>query len=189
MKLPGLLALGRTFAKAPDHAPVLLEAALPALRGDRSARSGPPARSAAIPDALFAPPPAPRSAPPVRRLEPAGSVVGTNRGEMHPPKTGENGSSAAPAVGSKPELTAARNARGWWWGRRRRHPRQTQLLLASVRVVRNDLLADDLELIPRPSPAARGLKLGVERAVPSGGWRGWLAHWAHLLGLRRERHP
>lgn len=189
MKLPGLLALGRTFAKAPDHAPVLLEAALPGLRVDRSARVGLPARSAASATAFFVPTSAPRPASPARRLGTARAAVGPDRGETHPPRPGENGSSAAAAVGPEPDLPAVRSGRGWWWGRRRRHPRQTQLLLASVRVVRNDLLADDLELIPRPSPAARGLKLGVERAVPSGGWRGWLAHWAHLLGLRRERHP
>lgn len=189
MKLPGLLALGRTFAKAPDHAPALLEAALPGLRVARSARNGQSTRGAAAPAILYATALAPRSAPPTQLQGTARSVVGPERGETHPSKTGENGTFPAAAAGPEPELAAVRVGRGWWWGRRRRHPRQTQLLLASVRVVRNDLLADDLELLPRPSPAARGLKLGVERAVPSGGWRGWLAHWAHLLGLRRERHP
>jgi hypothetical protein len=58
---------------------------------------------------------------------------------------------------------------------------QAELSLDSVRVVRNDLSADDLELVPRaPGFPATGLpvrRVGGRLAGASGGWRGWLAHW------------
>ena len=56
---------------------------------------------------------------------------------------------------------------------------QSELSLGSVRVVRNDLSADDLELIPRPSTRTAAnlvLRPGGDRS-DGGGWRGWLAHW------------
>lgn len=62
---------------------------------------------------------------------------------------------------------------------------QGELSLDSVRVVRNDLFADDLEVVPRSPraslsrPSGRGVTGGVR-----GGWREWLVHW---WGLFRRR--
>ncbi len=59
-------------------------------------------------------------------------------------------------------------------------PVQGELSLEAVRVVRNDLYADDLELIPRARPAGVASLLKTERPrrnPASAGWRGWLAHW------------
>ncbi len=57
---------------------------------------------------------------------------------------------------------------------------QGELSLEAVRVVRNDLYADDLELIPRSRPVEIANLLHAERPKrnpASAGWRGWLAHW------------
>lgn len=62
---------------------------------------------------------------------------------------------------------------------------QGELSLSSVRVVRNDLFADDLEVVPRSpraslsSPSGRAVAGGVR-----GGWREWLVRW---WGLFRRR--
>lgn len=55
---------------------------------------------------------------------------------------------------------------------------QGELALGAVRVVRNELDADDLELIPLPSKTlAANFKTTVRERPTSGGWRGWWAHW------------
>lgn len=188
MKLPGLLALGRSFAKAPDRVPMRLEAARPGLQTARPAGAARPTRASGPAGPPLARVSASPAIPVVQLPAATRAAGGTEAEAIRPVNTGGNGSSATGAVTPGFGPDSARSQWGGWW-RRRRSPPPRELRLASVRVVRNDLCTDDLELIPRPSPAARGLKLGVERAVPSGGWRGWLAHWAHLLGLRRERHP
>lgn len=56
---------------------------------------------------------------------------------------------------------------------------QGERSLKSVRVVRNDLSADDLALVPRPSTRVV-VSLATRSGGPhagGGGWRGWLAHW------------
>lgn len=61
---------------------------------------------------------------------------------------------------------------------------QGELALSAVRVVRNDLFADDLELIPRPGASVGRMTLRPDRrrlAAARGGWRGWLAHWRQWL--------
>jgi hypothetical protein len=206
MKLPDLLALGRTFAKL-TKSPTGFQPAAP-LPDLRLAGNGGTAADTAVaafsrlaiqaagsatwpngPDLLRplrpAAPPAAKASPPSGRAVPVTTA---------PPRSARASDQAAnpagPATGDRSAAPAPVMERRRWWGRRRgRGPRQGELALAAVRVVRNDLFADDLEFIPRPSPQARGLTLGAERAVPSGGWRGWLAHWANLLGLRRERRP
>jgi len=63
---------------------------------------------------------------------------------------------------------------------------QGELSLKSVRVVRNDLSADDLELIPRPARGTAAnlvLRPGGDGS-DRGGWRGWLAHWWCLFRRR-----
>lgn len=60
------------------------------------------------------------------------------------------------------------------------HLVQSELALMTVRVIRNDLSADGLELIPRPGASVGGMTLRPERpksVVTRGGWRAWLAHW------------
>jgi hypothetical protein len=57
---------------------------------------------------------------------------------------------------------------------------QGELALLAVRVVRNDLGGDGLELIPRPGASVGGMTLRPDRpktVVARGGWRAWLAHW------------
>ncbi|MCZ7639596.1 MAG: hypothetical protein M5U12_28245 [Verrucomicrobia bacterium] len=55
---------------------------------------------------------------------------------------------------------------------------QGELALGTVRVVRNELDADDLELIPLPSKTlAANFKTTVRERPTGGGWRGWWAHW------------
>ncbi len=191
MKLPGLLALGRPFAKAPEHAPLMLDAALPGLWLSRPRGTPPSTQLGSVEPASDTPASAAQSAEPARFAAPKRTLPAPSRAdarEAGAAGAAGHGSAAVSAPAAGTFSTPPRRRRGWWW-RRSRHPRQAELLLAGVRVVRNDLFADDLELVPRPSPAALGLKLGAERARPSGGWRGWLAHWAHLLGLRRKRHP
>ena len=63
---------------------------------------------------------------------------------------------------------------------------QGDLSLQSVRVVRNELLADDLELISEPSRRGAATSVSRPRALrPSGGgWRGWLTHWWCLVRRR-----
>lgn len=65
---------------------------------------------------------------------------------------------------------------------------QGELSLASVRVVRNDLSAEDLELVPRPiRPLVEVERNPASTAAPlrrGGGWRGWLAHWRCLFRRR-----
>lgn len=189
MKLPGLLALGRTFAKAPEHTPLMFDASLPGLRLPPSRGVRPPTQPAPAQPASDAPTVIARAAKSARFAATTRSFPAPSCADAREAGAAGSGAPAvsAPAAGTFSAPPPRR--RGWWWRRRSRHPRQAEMLLAGVRVVRNDLFADDLELVPRPSPAARGLKLGAERAAPSGGWRGWLAHWAHLLGLRRKRHP
>jgi len=209
MKLLDLLALGRTFAKTtPPPAGLGPAAPLSDLRfaGNGEAPGGATAAAfprlalqtsgAAVwpnePDLLrplrrTAPPTASAAAP----TAPAALLPAASPGSAR--ESARASAPANPAPGSRPWAspapTPAVRRRRWWWRQRGRSPRQGELALAAVRVVRNDLFADDLEFIPRPSPQARGLTLGAERAVPSGGWRGWLAHWANLLGLQRERRP
>ena len=61
---------------------------------------------------------------------------------------------------------------------------QGELSISTVRVVRNDLSADDLELIPRR------LSVGVgdagRRAPAQASWRGWLAHWRQWFRAGRS---
>lgn len=81
---------------------------------------------------------------------------------------------------SKPEPATPRHAPRSRPRTRGGAPVQGELSLESVRVVRNDLYADDLELIPRVCSAdvANLLKTERPRRNPaSAGWRGWLAHW------------
>ncbi len=81
---------------------------------------------------------------------------------------------------SKPEPATPRSAPRSRQRTRGGAPVQGELSLESVRVVRNDLYADDLELIPRARSAevANLLKTERPRRNPaSAGWRGWLAHW------------
>lgn len=188
MKLPGLLALGRTFAKAPGRTLLMLDAALPGLRLPPPRAARPPTQPAPAHPASDGPMSAARFADPVRFSATTRSLPAPSPADAREAGAAGRGSPAvsAPAAGT---FSAPPRRRRGWWGRRSRDPRQAEMLLAGVQVVRNDLFADDLELVPRPSPAALGLKLGAERSAPSGGWRGWLAHWAHLLGLRRKRHP
>lgn len=207
MKWPDLLVLGRTFAKnTKTPAGLPPDAARPNLRFAGNSRAPEGTAAAAFsrlalqtpdsatwpdePDLLRSwrrtvPPVAPAAAPPAPAAPFSAVAPGSAR------ESARDSASANPApVGRSwvsPTTSPTVRRRRWWWRKRGRDPRQGELALATVRVVRNDLFADDLEFIPRPSPQARGLTLGVERAVPSGGWRGWLAHWANLLGLRRER--
>jgi hypothetical protein len=59
---------------------------------------------------------------------------------------------------------------------------QGELSLGGVRVVRNDLDADDLELIPLPSKTlAAGFQTTWRERAAAGGWRGWWAHWRQLF--------
>lgn len=184
MKLPDPLAVGRTFAKLTPK-PAGLRPATPAPDLRTSGNSGAPPGAAAVAFSRLAiPTPGsatwPNEPDLLRPLRPAVPSAATTSTPTAP---------AAPFSTTSPAPVSPARRRRWWWRKRGRGPRQGELGLAAVRVVRNDLFADDLEFIPRPSPQARGLTLGAERAVPSGGWRGWLAHWANLLGLRRERRP
>jgi hypothetical protein len=64
------------------------------------------------------------------------------------------------------------------------HLVQGELALSAVQVVRNDLYADDLELIPRAGAGVGRMTLRPDRprsVVARGGWRGWLAHWRQWL--------
>lgn len=60
---------------------------------------------------------------------------------------------------------------------------QTELSLDSVRVIRNELLAEDLELV---SETAAHRQPGRVSPVPRqrAGWRGWLARWWCLFRRR-----
>lgn len=112
-----------------------------------------------------------------------------------PPGVSAAGLSHRAPTPAEPRIPSATSApaqprRSWWrwWGRRRRG----QLNLAAVRVVRNELAGEDLLLMPRPSPATRGLTLGAERSgrrAAGGGWRGWLAHWAAWVRRNRAGVP
>ncbi len=76
---------------------------------------------------------------------------------------------------SEPAPRAVSRARRPGRGR----PFQAELAIESVRVVRNDLRSDDLELIPR-SPSAEQPAVGLgreEHCRRYARWRGWLAHW------------
>ena len=209
MKLPDLLALGRTFAKfTKTSAGLRPTAPLPDLRF--AGNGGAPGSTATTafsrlalqtsgvaawpnePDLLrprrrTASLVAPATAPTAPAAPYSAALPGSERGPDRDSTTANPAPRGRPWVSPVSSPTVRR--RRWWWRKRGRDPRPGELALAAVRVVRNDLFADDLEFIPRPSPQARGLTLGAERAVPSGGWRGWLAHWANLLGVRRERRP
>lgn len=88
-----------------------------------------------------------------------------------------------PLVATQPVKPEAEKSRQVTRTRRRTRggvPVQGELSLEAVRVVRNDLYADDLELIPRSRPAGVASLLKTERPrrnPASAGWRGWLAHW------------
>jgi hypothetical protein len=63
-------------------------------------------------------------------------------------------------------------------------PVQGELSISTVRVVRNDLSADDLELIPRRLSVGVG---DAGRRVPAqASWRGWLAHWRQWFRAGRS---
>jgi hypothetical protein len=187
MSLGGLLSIGRAFGKVRSRPAVFrtAEGSLPDFRTDRS-----PARSAPVA--------APAAPGPLAELEGAAprdfaataSWFGDERkgrAERSKPVVADDASRAggSPQV-EAPEAGLPASPRA----RRRSRPGvpvQCELALAAVRVVRNDLYADDLELVPRPAVATRGLTLGAERTgrtAANGGWRGWLAHWAGLVGLR-----
>lgn len=211
MRLTDLPMLVRAFAKSPTASSLAVHPPTTPLPGFQHTGGGDtPTGSASVVLSRTALPSSAASAgpdgldrlhPPVRSASATGyaPVAETNSvassaclpAPTREPVRALPGAESAPSVRTtvSPSSTTPRKRRRGWWRKRPSELRQGELSLAAVRVVRNDLFADDLELIPLPSPNTRGLTLGAERAAPSGGWRGWLAHWATLLGLRRRRHP
>lgn len=188
MSLGGLLSIGRAFGKVRSRPAVfrMADGSLPNFRTGRSPAGSAPAAASPAPD-------------PLAKLEaaaPRDFAVAAWFGEERrdPAECGQSAAAGAGshAQGNRPVAAPETGLPAGTRARRRSRPSepvQGELALAAVRVVRNDLYADDLELVPRPAAATRGLTLGAERTgrtAVSGGWRGWLAHWAGLLGLRRR---
>lgn len=189
MSLGELLSIGRAFGKVRTRPAVFrsAERALPNFRLVRSAALSAPAAA----HSTSGPPAKREGAEPRDFAATASWFVVERKGRAEPAQSATTNAASRtddnpPVVVSEARLPA--RPRRWRRGRPA-VPVQGELALAAVRVVRNDLFADDLELVPRPAEATRGLTLGAERTgrtAANGGWRGWLAHWAGLLGLRRR---
>lgn len=170
MSLLGLLTIGRAFGGVRNQ-PASYRVAnglLPTFGRERVS-SGADAVAATVPEPTLPPsrtvfaPPTSAGAAPELPLDAHQTIPGL----------------AAPRT-AKPEVTTPRHPPRSRPRTRGGAPVQGELSLESVRVVRNDLYADDLELIPRARPAAVANLLKTERPrrnPASAGWRGWLAHW------------
>ena len=100
------------------------------------------------------------------------------RGEPPPTATAEMAPSPTVPMSSQvrsPEADASRTAHGLLV--------QAELSLGSVRVVRNELLAEDLELVSEPAAQRPPGRASADRRRRAG-WRGWLAHWWCLFRRR-----
>ncbi len=189
MSLGGLLSLGNILEKARSRPTTyhVAEGGLPNFNVKPPPSRATPTRDAAARVASVSS--APSAGSRVSR-SPAGPPAGVEGSDARAVGGAQPEASTGAAPATPPALDSGRTRDRWrfWRGRRSGREARAELALAAVRVVRNDLYADDLELIPKPSPAARGITLGAEwrgRRAAGGGWRGWWAHWMRLLRWRR----
>lgn len=191
MSLLGLLSMGRAFGTVRRRPPTyqVAEGWLPDF-GSRRERevgevgahdtvlsgSGWPERDLGTPaiPSLFEVRSSPAAPPSSSALPKSGATL------VPEPRSLEPVPASVPAGPAASDHRLRRSSRG--------RPFQAELSLESVRVVRNDLRSDDLELIPR-SPSAPGptVELGrEEQRAKYTRWRGWLAHWIGFF--RRSAH-